>query len=151
MTQVSLFLRCGLIVVALQAPLAAAQAGPDAEELFAKGVQLHQSGDVLGAIEAYREALEKEPGRIDARSNLGAAYVRLGRYEEAVEQYKKALGIAPDNTIVRLNLALALYKAAEVPEAMEELERVVDREAENRKARLLLAGCYLQMGQEARS
>src|SRR6266702_8052403 len=101
MTQVSLFLRCGLFVVALQSPRAAAQTGPDAEELFAKGVQLHQAGDILGAIEAYREALEKEPGRLDARSNLGAAYVRLGRYEDAVEQYKKALGIFPDNPMVR--------------------------------------------------
>ncbi len=150
MTQVSLFLRCGLFVVALQSPRAAAQTGPDAEELFAKGVQLHQAGDILGAIEAYREALEKEPGRLDARSNLGAAYVRLGRYEDAVEQYKKALGIFPDNPMVRFNLALALYKAAEVPEAMEELKRVVDRDPENRNARLLLADCYLQMGQEAR-
>lgn len=149
MIHTSPLLRCSLIVVALSsAPWAAAQTGPDPEELFARGVQLHQSGDILGAILAYQEVLAREPDRIDARSNLGAAYVHLGRYGDAIEQYGKALGVDPYNTKVRFNLALALYKAANVAEAAEELKRVVDREAGNGRARLLLADCYLQMGQD---
>ncbi len=51
----------------------ASPAPPTAEESFARGVQLHQAGDILGAIEAYQDALQQEPQRIDARSNLGAA------------------------------------------------------------------------------
>ncbi len=148
MTRVSLFLRCGLIAFALWPAGAAAQTGSDPEELFARGVQLHQAGDILGAIQAYQDALAKEPGRIDARSNLGAAYVHLGRYADAIEQYRKALALDPDNTRVRFNLALALYKAASVPEAAEELKRVVDRDPRNKSARLLLADSYLQMGQD---
>ncbi len=148
MTPVSLSLRRGLMVLALLPAGAAAQTGPDAEELFARGVQLHQAGDILGAIQAYQEALAKEPGRIDARSNLGAAYVHLGRYGDAALQYQKALAVDPDNTKVRFNLALALYKGANVPEAAEELKRVVDRDPRNKSARLLLADCYLQMGQD---
>jgi len=136
------------MAVALLPAGAAAQTGADAEALFARGVQLHQAGDVLGAIQAYQEALAKEPGRIDALSNLGAAYVHLGRYADAVEQYRKALAVDPDNTRVRFNLALALYKAASVPEAAEELKRVVDRDHRNKSARLLLADCHLQMGQD---
>ena len=147
MTRVSLFLRCGLIL-ALRPAWAAAQAGPDAEERFARGVQLQQAGDVLGAIQAYQEALAREPGRIDARSNLGAAYVHLGRYEDAAEQYRKALAIDPYNTKVRFNLALALYKGANVPDAADELKRVVDRDPGNKSARLLLADCHMQMGQD---
>src|SRR5436309_9727604 len=106
MTRVFPTLLCGLIAALLPAR-AVAQAGSEAEELFAKGVQLHQSGDILGAIEAYQDALARAPGRIDARSNLGAAFVHLGRYQDAVEQYGKALAIDPDNTRVRFNLALA--------------------------------------------
>src|SRR5712664_733072 len=99
MINTSLSFRCSLIVVALSAtPWAAAQTGPDPDELFARGVQLHQSGDILGAILAYQEALAKAPDRIDARSNLGAAYVHLGRYGDAVEQYGKALAVDPYNT-----------------------------------------------------
>jgi tetratricopeptide (TPR) repeat protein len=149
MINTSFSFRCSLIVVALATTSwAAAQTGPDPDELFARGVQLHQSGDILGAILAYQEALAKAPDRIDARSNLGAAYVHLGRYGDAVEQYGKALRVDPYNTKVRFNLALALYKGANVPEAVEELKRVVDRDPLNKSARLLLADCYLQMGQD---
>ena len=55
--------------VLAQTPAPPAPAPLTAEESFAKGVQLQQSGDVLGAIEAYQDALGKEPQRTDARSN----------------------------------------------------------------------------------
>jgi tetratricopeptide (TPR) repeat protein len=127
---------------------ASAQTPPDADALFARGVQLHQSGDILGAIEAYQAALEKEPGRVDARSNLGAAYARLGRHDEAVEHYRVVLEHVPGQVQVRFNLALAFYKAARIAEAVPELERVVAEEPANRNAVLLLADCRLQMGND---
>jgi tetratricopeptide (TPR) repeat protein len=136
----------------LLAVSAAAQASPvplTAEELFAKGVALHQSGDILGAIEAYQDALGKEPNRLDARSNLGAAYARLGRYEDAGREYRRALEVDPENAAVRFNLALALYKTALVAEAAQELEQVLVHDAKNKAAVLLLADCQLQMGNDA--
>jgi tetratricopeptide (TPR) repeat protein len=121
---------------------------PTADSLFAHGVELHQSGDILGAIEAYKAALGKEPNRIDARSNLGAAYARLGRYADAVEQYKVVLDRDPAQTQVRFNLGLALYKSEETAAAAEELNRVVGEEPGNRNGVLLLADCWLQMGKD---
>jgi tetratricopeptide (TPR) repeat protein len=122
---------------------------PTAEELFAKGVQLHQAGDILGAIEAYQDALQKEPGRVDARSNLGAAWVRLGRYEDAVREYRRALETEPGQVQVRFNLALALYKSAQIPEASKELHQVRALDPAHTAALLLLADCQLQMGNDA--
>jgi tetratricopeptide (TPR) repeat protein len=104
---------------------------------------------LLGAIEFYQAALEKDPSRVDARSNLGAAYARLGRYDDAAEHYRKALAAAPEQSAVRFNLALALFKSARVSEAAAELEQVVAREAKNKAAVLLLADCQLQMGRDA--
>ncbi|PYQ01390.1 MAG: hypothetical protein DMF83_25790 [Acidobacteria bacterium] len=135
--------------VLAQTPAPPAPAPLTAEESFAKGVQLQQSGDVLGAIEAYQDALGREPQRIDARSNLGAAYVRLGRYDEAVREYRRALEVDPSHAGVRFNLALALYKSALVPDAARELEQVLSIDPAHRAAILLLADCRLQMGNEA--
>jgi tetratricopeptide (TPR) repeat protein len=144
---------CPLLVLVALAVLLSGTAAPgqglDADALLARAVTLHQSGDTLGAIEYYEASLEKDPGRVEARSNLGAAYAKLGRYAEAVEHYQKALEQKPDLHQVRFNLALAFYKASRVPEAAAELERVIAQDASNLRAVLLLADCRTQLGQDA--
>jgi protein O-GlcNAc transferase len=129
-------------------PTAGGAQGPDGEAFFARGVALHQAGDLVGAIEAYQAALELQPDRVDARSNLGAAFARLGRHEEAIRHYRAVLERVAEQHQVRLNLGLALYKSARLPEATAELERVVAEAPEHRQAVLLLADCYLQAGRD---
>jgi tetratricopeptide (TPR) repeat protein len=136
------------LAAVLSGPAAHAQA-PDADALFARAVALHHSGDTLGAIEDYQAVLEKDPTRVEARSNLGAAYAQLGRYAEAIENYQKALERKPDQHQVRFNLALAFYKSSRVPEAAAELERVSSQDPSNLRAVLLLADCRAQLGQDA--
>jgi tetratricopeptide (TPR) repeat protein len=136
----------GVLLLASAAAAGAQTTADLAEESFARGVQLHEAGDILGAIESYKDALAKDPGRIDARSNLAAAYVRLGRYPDAIDEYRQALKSDPASTTVRFNLALALYKAARIPEAADELQQVTSADPANRNALLLLADCHLQMG-----
>ena len=128
---------------------ARAQTAPTADELFARGIQLFQTADTIGAIEAYQAALQKAPDRPDIRSNLGAAFARLGRYDEAIGHYRAALAQAPGQVAIRFNLALALYKAARISEAKTELEGVVAADGENRNAVLLLADCLSQIGDDA--
>lgn len=121
-------------------------APPTAEVLFQQALELHQAGDILGAIQAYLASLNLEPDNPGAHSNLGAAYVRLGRFDEAVPQYLKALEVEPDNTTFRFNLALAYYKSARITDAAAAFTRVLERDASHLNARLLLGDCYLQMG-----
>jgi len=120
------------------------------EREFERATQLHQSGDVQGAVQAYQAILATHPARVDVRSNLGAAYSALGRYEEAIEQYKRALAIEPGNFAVRFNLAMAYYKAAWFTEAAAELERVLAVAPDNPQtanARLVLSDCQIRLGE----
>src|ERR1041384_7104987 len=59
------------------------------DQAFERATQQHQSGDLQGAIQGYAAILEKYPARVDVRSNLGAAYSALARYEDAVAPNKK--------------------------------------------------------------
>src|SRR6185503_19159577 len=88
------------------------------------------------------------PDRADALSNLGAAYVRLGQYDDGIKQYQAAIKADPANSTFRLNLALAYYKSARPNEAAPHLKRVVASEPEAKNAYLVLADCYLQTGQD---
>ena len=120
------------------------------DEAFAKGIALHQAGDIIGAIDAYEQALKLVPWRLDARSNLGAALARLGRFEDAIGHYRKALETDPGQVGIRFNLGLALYKTGHAEEAAAEFQQVLERDPSQRPALLLLADCELQMGHDAR-
>jgi tetratricopeptide (TPR) repeat protein len=117
------------------------------ERIFARAVQSHQSGDIEGAIRDYQAYLALRPERVEARSNLGAALARLGRYVDAIEQYKRALALDGRNQGIRFNLAVAYYKTTRIVSASKELEAVVAAQPENRNAVLLLADCNLRLGE----
>ena len=131
-------------------PARAQAGGRDPDDLLAKAVALHQAGDILGAIQYYEAVLDKQPDRAEVRSNLGAAFMKLGRLEDAIKQYRAALEARPDMTSVRLNLALAFYKADRLAEAAPEFARILEQSPKHQAATLLLADCRLRMGEPAR-
>jgi tetratricopeptide (TPR) repeat protein len=135
---------------AAQAPHPAADAAADASSLLASAVALHQKGDIAGAAALYERVLALGADSPVLRSNLGAAYAGLGRYEDAVEQYGRALATDGGNVAIRRNLALAYYKAGRLTEAAGEMEKVLAAQPENESATLLLADCRFRLGQNAR-
>jgi tetratricopeptide (TPR) repeat protein len=118
-----------------------------ADQLFARALQSQRAGDIEAAVRDYKAVLDIDPNRADARSNLGAAYARLGRYDDAIEQYKLSLALDRGNAAARFNLAVAYYKSARNSEAAEELNRVLENQPENVTATFLLASCYLNLGE----
>jgi tetratricopeptide (TPR) repeat protein len=135
-----------LLPLALVGALAAASPQEDARAALARGVALHQAGNLEGAVAAYRESLALAPS-VEAGSNLGAALAALGRYQEAIEAYRGALAMAPGNGSIRYNLALAHYKSDDVARAAEELDRLHEAQAQDLRATLLLADCRLRLGE----
>jgi tetratricopeptide (TPR) repeat protein len=142
-----------VIVCLLSAGLAKAQAGPGTDVLR-RAVELQQSGHYAEAITDYQAYLKIHPEAAAVRSNLGAALIHEGRFADAVEEYQRALEVLPSSYGIRLNLGLAYYKMGEVGQAIKEFESVyaaqpVD-DPERQRVTLLLAGCYLGEGENAR-
>ena len=119
------------------------------DEAFAKGVALHQAGDIIGAIDAYEQALKLTPGRVDARSNLGAALVR------------SAASRRPSSSTARRSRPTPARSPSASTSAWPSTSRAVDRGRGRSSSRcstatpsrssalLLLADCQLQMGNDA--
>jgi tetratricopeptide (TPR) repeat protein len=130
------------------AAVAAQEDTRSSRQILERASQLHEAGEVAAAVREYQAFLERHPDVADVRSNLGAAYVRLGFLDKAIAQYRRALelGNATDPTTIRFNLGLAYYKAARLEEATRALSRVLAARPDHKNALLLLANCHLSAG-----
>ena len=74
------------------------------------GNALKRDGDMQGAYEAYKQALNIEPNCAETYDNIGAAFMEIGNTEVAIAAYQQALNIEPDNIkmINNLNEAVKL-------------------------------------------
>jgi tetratricopeptide (TPR) repeat protein len=124
-----------------------AQAVADPGTLLKLAIELHRSGDLEGAVREYRAFLAARPLVVQVRSNLGAALAGLGRYSEAIAEYEQALKKDPANAGILMNLGLAYYKMGQVPLAAEQFAAARAVVADNQQVTLLLADCWLRMGE----
>jgi serine/threonine-protein kinase len=74
----------------------------DAQSLLAQ-LEL-MSGSAARAVELYSGLVRRSPRLVDL-SNLGFAYLLLGRYGEAAASFRRAVALAPGSAAVVLNLA----------------------------------------------
>ena len=49
------------------------------------------------ALQAYQDALQAQPGNIDARMNLAKTYLKMGRSHDARREFEAVLQARPSN------------------------------------------------------
>ena len=82
-------------------------------ELNNRGADLEKSGDLRGALDKYRAALELFPEHVGIRTNLAVALLKLGQWDEGLDQMREALRRDPNNAELKAALedALAQHRA----------------------------------------
>jgi Flp pilus assembly protein TadD len=138
-----------LVALALLAPYVSAEQDSSPESLYKQATEADDHGDVQKAIALYQELLKKQPASVEARTNLGVALAKMGRYDEATAQYREALKRDPKNPVVRLNLALSQYKQADFQAAATGLQDLRKDHPEIQQSLYLLADCYLRLGRNS--
>jgi Flp pilus assembly protein TadD len=88
-----------------------------------RGAESLLAADPPGAVGWLETAVQIEPGLLEAHVNLGVAYRRLGRLEEAENSYRTALAVDPEYATAYRNLAVMLQL---IPGREEEASRLME-------------------------
>jgi len=148
--------------MAIEAFRQAVKLNPDlAEGYFQLGIaysllerQMEQSGEMTGpsdgktktnsqrafehAIVAYKKWIEANPTDDVAHFNLGRAYAKLNRDEEAEKAFRQAVKLKPDDTEYQTELGAVLIKLAKYHEAIDPLKKAIELDDQNVRAQDLL-------------
>jgi len=92
-----------------------------------------------------RRAIEYDPYNMKAHYFLGAAYARLGRYDEAEASMKQSIRLNPDYGLTRQILGVIYLDRGRYRDALRELRRAL-RVEDNPLSRTGVANAYLAMG-----
>ncbi len=79
------------------------------------GANLEKAGNLRGALEKYRAALELYPEHVGIRVNLAAALLRLGQRSQGISELREAVRRDPSNNTAKTALDKALAKAPPEP------------------------------------
>lgn len=92
-------------------------ANPDNVESWTRLGHLYfDSGQVKGAIKAYKRSLELQPGNADVWTDLGVMYRRNKQPENAIEAFEHAFSIQPGHETSRINKGIVLLYDLNKPE-----------------------------------
>ncbi len=92
---------------------------------YLRGIDLKEQGDVVGAIEFYKTAIENYPPTDryhlnEAWNNLGTAYFDLDDFAKAKDAWEIALAYIPEDPVPRKNLREFIYENPAVPAAVKQ-------------------------------
>lgn len=110
-----------------------------AQHAFLLGAALHALGDIPAALNAFTDALRREPAHAQAACALGSLFAGLGHRTEAEALFRRTLAHT-DDAQLRFNLAVVLEDAGRTVEALAEYAELLRRFPDHYGARHNRAG-----------
>lgn len=126
--------------------LAPVEGTDDPAKLLAVALQLHQSGDLKAAEQAYQAVLAAKPDDEFALYNLGLIKQTNGDLAGAIDLYTKALAIDGSMVSALYNRGLAYRDAGKTKEGIADLQAVVAADPQRAPALFNLGNMLIAEG-----
>lgn len=121
-----------------------------AEQWFARALECEKSSqNSAEAVDAYEQALRRDPHMVDALINCGTLHYEQGSFEKAAEYFARATEVAPENSLAHSNLGSVLQELGQAEEARRHLRQAVQLDPANMDARYNLALVCDKLGAQA--
>ena len=140
-----------------------AQAEIDPQEavtIFNAAQELHEKGDIAGALKLYDKALKLVPEFPEAEYQRGIAQLSLGNDAEAESSFRRAVGLRPDWSLALAKLGETLVKrlvqtpapdTEKIAEASAVLLKAIETDPNNAPAVVALADLRLNTPSQPKS
>ena len=116
------------------------------EALHEEASAAETSGDLATAIEKYRLILQLDPKLAPAYNNLGALYVKQGRFQDAVNTLTRGLKVDPAMSSAQALLGLSLFQMGEYQKARQPLEAALKAHPDDSNAEFTLVNDLTRIG-----
>jgi len=123
---IDIYLKKGKVEKGLELLVKANKIDPE----YIKSKKIHK----ILKIAVYLTNLKKKAVKnndINSWNILGAAYYKMGVFNESIKAYNKSLQLKPDQIDARLTLALDLSRTNQAYRAVEELSKVISLDKDN--------------------
>ncbi|HJN75980.1 MAG TPA: tetratricopeptide repeat protein [Myxococcota bacterium] len=87
-----------------------------------RGVAALEAGDTPRALRSFRDALEADPGHVDANLNIAALALRAADFDEARSRFSVVLRQDPTHEEAMIGLGAALAGLGEIDAAIAEID-----------------------------
>jgi len=121
------------------------------EQILQQGVEFAKAGNQQAAIALFKDALAKDPNYMDARLQLGLAYLELEKLDFAEKELEKVQRQEPANRDISLRLAQIYLSSNRVDKAISDLIRLEAASPEDAEVLVALAQGYAHKGDLAAS
>jgi tetratricopeptide (TPR) repeat protein len=119
-----------------------AASASDPETIFREGKEAMQNGQLSLAEEDFRRVIALDSKSSAAYVNLGVAYMREKRWDDALVELHKAESLSPGEPGIRLNIGLAYYQKNDFATAVGAFSEALKMAPGSLQARYLLGLCY---------
>lgn len=98
------------------------------------------------ARQAYQQALQLDPSKLEAWGGLARVYTQQGDYERALDTYAKALNRFPKEAPLWHDLAMCHACRKDWPQAISHFQKALELDPENRQYHQHLGFCQARAG-----
>jgi len=116
------------------------------ETLYQNGLESLWLGNYESALSYFQNAVNKNPRRADAWTQVGYCKVKQGKNVEAIKAYERALELKPTNAEIHNKLGDAYYYAGRLLDAIDAYSHAVRLEPNYAEAYYNLAVTYYESG-----
>lgn len=116
----------------------------DPVALFNQGQELHEKGDLDGAVKLYDEAIKVLPEFPEAEYQRASALQTLGKLDAAEKGFRRAVELRPDWSLALTGLGSLLVREEKLSEAETVLAKALEVDPQNSSALASIAGLRIR-------